>query len=147
MQVRPMTAIDREMVIPMVEQFYHSPAVEHAVPHEIIHKTFADAVGANPHLEGFVLEEAGQPVGFAYLTYFYSCEVAGNVIMIEELFIKEECRSRGYGQQFMDWMYSAYPETVRFRLEITPENRAVNLYRRNGFRDYPYGQMVLDRKM
>ena len=54
---------------------------------------------------------------------------------------------RGYGQQFKDWIYLAYPETVRFRLEITPENRAVNLYRRNGFRNYPYGQMVLDRKM
>ena len=70
MQVRPMTAADREIVLPMVEQFYHSPAVEHAVPHDIIRKTFADAVGLNPHLEGFVLEEEGQPVGFAYLTGF-----------------------------------------------------------------------------
>lgn len=146
MQIRSMTAADRKSVIPMAEAFYHSPAVEHAAPQDIIAKTFEDAVGSNPHLEGFLLEEAGQPIGFAYLTHFYSCEVAGNVIMIEELFIKDECRGKGCGQQFMDWMYAAYPETVRFRLEITPENRAVNLYLRNGFRDYPYGQMVLDRK-
>ena len=146
MQVRLMTAADREAVIPMVEQFYHSPAVDHAVPHEIINRAFADAVGENPHVNGFVMEEDGQAVGFAYLTYFYSSEVAGNVIMIEELFVKEEYRSKGYGQQFMDWMYAAYPDTVRFRLEITPTNRAANLYRRNGFRDYPYGQMVMDRE-
>ena len=45
----------------------------------------------------------------------------------------------------MDWLYAACADTVRFRLEITPENRAVHLYLRNGFRDYPYGQMVYDR--
>ncbi len=146
MMVRPMTAADKEITIPMVLQFYSGPAVEHAVPMAIVEKTFADAVGENPHLEGFILEEGEQVVGFAYLTFFYACEVAGNVIMIEELFIKEEHRGKGYGQQFMDWMYRAYPDVVRFRLEITPENRAANLYRRNGFVELTYGQMVLDRK-
>jgi peptidyl-prolyl cis-trans isomerase SurA len=106
---------------------------------------FDDAVGPNPHLEGLLLEDEGQVVGFAYLTFFYACEVAGKVIMIEELFVKEEHRGKGYGQQFMDWLYAAYPDVVRFRLEITPENRAVHLYRRNGFVPLTYGQMVYDR--
>jgi len=145
MQVRPMTAADRSEVLPMVRQFYQGPAVEHAVAESIICRTFADAVGENPHLEGFVMEEGEQTVGFAYLTHFYSCEVAGKVTMIEELFVKEEYRGRGFGQQFMDWLYAACADTVRFRLEITPENRAVHLYLRNGFRGYPYGQMVYDR--
>ena len=145
MKVRAMTAADKEITIPMVLQFYQGPAVEHAVPIDIIEKVFADAVGDNPHLEGFILEEDGQVVGFAYLTFFYACEVAGKVIMIEELFVKEEYRGKGYGQKFMDWMYAAYPDVVRFRLEITPENRAVNLYRRNGFVELTYGQMVYDR--
>ena len=145
MQVRPMTAADKEITIPMVLQFYDGPAVEHAVPMDTIQKVFADAVGDNPHLEGFILEEEGEVVGFAYLTFFYACEVAGKVILIEELFVKEEHRSKGYGQQFMDWLYAAYPEVIRFRLEITPENRAVHLDRRNGFVELTYGQMVCDR--
>ena len=145
MQVRPMTAADKEITIPMVLKFYDGPAVEHTVPMQTIEKVFADAVGKNPHLEGFILEQDNQVVGFAYLTFFYACEVSGKVIMIEELFIKEQYRGRGYGQQFMDWLYAAYPDVVRFRLEITPENRAVNLYRRNGFVELTYGQMVYDR--
>ena len=145
MQVRPMTADDRAITIPMVLQFYDGPAVEHTVPMQTIQKVFDDAVGSNPHLEGLLLEDGGQVVGFAYLTFFYACEVAGKVIMIEELFVKEEHRGKGYGQQFMDWLYAAYPDVVRFRLEITPENRAVHLYRRNGFVPLTYGQMVYDR--
>ena len=145
MKVRPMTAADKEITIPMVLQFYDGPAVEHAVPVDTIQKVFADAVGENPHLEGFILQDGEQVVGFAYLTFFYACEVAGKVIMIEELFVKEEYRGKGYGQRFMDWLYATYPDVVRFRLEITPENRAVNLYRRNGFVELTYGQMVFDR--
>ncbi len=145
MQVRPMQAEDREEVLCMARQFYSGPAVDHAAPEEIMARTFADAVGPDPHLSGFVLQQDGQVVGFAYLTFFYSCEVAGQVVMIEELFVKEELRGRGLGQQFMTWLYGAYPQAARFRLEITAENPAVHLYRRNGFCDYAYGQMVFDR--
>lgn len=145
MNIRPMAEADREAVLSMARQFYSGPAVDHPAPEEIIRRTFADAVGQNPHLRGVVLCEGAQPVGFAYLTTFYSCEVAGTVVMIEELFVCEEQRGRGLGQQFMDWLYAAYPTAARFRLEITPTNRAVHLYRRNGFRDYNYGQMVFDR--
>lgn len=145
MTVRPMTAADRPAVLPMVQQFYQGPAVEHAVAPEIICRTFEDAVGPDPHLEGFVLTEGEETVGFAYLTHFYSCEVAGRVTMIEELFVKAEHRGRGIGGRFMEWLYAAFPDTRRFRLEITSDNPAVHLYRRSGFRDYPYGQMVYDR--
>ena len=147
MTVRPMTDADRHECIPMVLQLYDSPAVHHPVDRKILERAFDDAVGENPHICGFVLEQAGKTAGFAYLTFFYSCEVAGNVIMIEELFIKEEYRGQGLGQQFFDWLYAAYPNAVRFRLEITPDNRAVHLYRRNGFRELNYGQMVFDRQV
>ena len=144
MRVRPMTPQDRDTVLPMANALYHSPAVGHPVPAAIMEHAFSDAVGEDPHLEGYVLESDGVPAGFAYLTFFYSCEVAGDVVMIEELFVKDAFRGKGLGQQFLDWLRRAYPKAVRFRLEVTRDNPAAHLYQRNGFEFIDYGQMVCD---
>ena len=145
MQIRPMTLQDKDAVLPMVAALYQTPAVEHPAPDAIRERAFLDAVGENPHVQGFLLEENGQPAGFAYLTYFYSCEAAGNVVMLEEFFVKDSCRSKGLGRQFLDWLYAAYPDAVRFRLDITRGNPAAHLYERCGFRFLDCDQMAFDR--
>ena len=145
MNIRPMTAADKNLCLPMILEFYSGPAVDHAVPQKTLERTFSDAVGGNPFLEGFLLEEGGTIAGFCYITRFYSCEVGGNVVMIEELFIKEEFRGHGLGQQFFQWLYARYPDTLRYRLEVTAENAgAIRLYERNGFKMLSYLQMVKD---
>lgn len=145
MNIRPMTPEDRELCLPMILEFYAGPAVDHPVPRETLERTFSDAVGDNPLLEGFVLEQDGEVAGFCYITRFYSCEVGGSVVMIEELFIKEDFRGRGLGQQFFQWLYARYPGTLRYRLEVTAQNTgAIRLYERNGFKMLSYLQMVKD---
>ena len=144
MQIRPMTIQDRSIVLTMVREFYQSDAVEHPVPDTIMERTFSDAIEENPYLSGYLMESDGHVVGFAYLTFFYACEVAGYVIMIEELFVREAYRGQGLGQQFLDWLYQAYPAAARFRLEIHQGNPAVRLYERNGFQWIDYGQMAYD---
>ncbi len=145
MNIRVMTAQDKNVCLPMVKEFYCSDAVDHPVPLEILERTFLDAVGENPHLCGLVFEDGEQVVGFAYLTFFYACEVGGEVVMIEEVFIKEQCRGRGFGQEFLDYLHTAYPKAARFRLEVTKENTgAVRLYERNGFKQISYMQMIKD---
>ena len=145
MNIRPMTLQDRKEVLAMETMLYHSPAVEAPIPPQIMERSFADAVGENPHIQGFFMEENGKAAGFAYLTFFYSCEIGGDVVMVEELFIKEEFRGCGLGQQFFDWLYGQYPDIRRFRLDITFENRAARLYERNGFRYPDYRSMIFDR--
>ena len=138
---------DRDIVLPMVEQFYHSDAVDHAVPMETLERSFNAAVDPNqPLLRGVLLSEGETPIGFLYLTTCYSCEVGGECLFIEELFIKEAFRGKGYGKAVMDWLVKEYPQCRRLRLEVTQVNQtAIRLYEKCGFTWLRYDQMVLDR--
>lgn len=136
----------REEVMAMVQAFYHSDAVCHPVDRTILEQTFADAVSADPVLEGYVLMEEERMVGFAYTTVYYACEAGGRCMMFEELFLKEETRGKGYGTEFFRQIMDRHPEVKRFRLEVTRSNEAaVRLYERLGFTFLAYDQMVLDR--
>ena len=145
MQVRPMKEEDWNILMPMVQALYQSSAVEHPVPTEIMHRAFLDAIGDNPHIEGYILDDWGTIAGFTYLTFLYSCENGGNVVMIEELFVKEDYRGKGIGQKFFDWLYKTYPDAKRYRLDMTHGNPAGHLYKRNGFRHLDYDLLICDR--
>ena len=73
--IERMTEEMRPEVMPMVDAFYNSDAVSHEVEREKLEQTFADAVSADPILEGYVLKEDGHIVGFGYVTVYYACEV------------------------------------------------------------------------
>ena len=138
---------DREIVIPMVEQFYTTDAVDHPVPRQIIARTFDDVANPDqPLIRGVLLYDREVLVGYFYLTPCYSCEVGGECILIEELFLLEEYRGRGYGRRAMEWLLAEYPNCRRLRLEVTQANqRAIRLYEKYGFQYLNYDQMVLDR--
>lgn len=138
---------DREIVIPMVEQFYTTDAVDHPVPQQIIARTFDDVANPDqPLIRGVLLYDREVLVGYFYLTPCYSCEVGGECILIEELFLLEEYRGRGYGRRAMEWLLAEYPNCRRLRLEVTQANqRAIRLYEKYGFQYLNYDQMVLDR--
>lgn len=145
-QLKKMTVEMHDEVLDMVEQFYHSEAVSHPIPRERLEQTFADAVGPDPVLEGFVLTEEEHIVGFAYITEYYACEVGGRCLMFEELFLKEEARGKGYGTRFFAEIMKKKPAVRRFRLEVARSNeKAVRLYERLGFSFLEYDQMVLER--
>lgn len=113
----------------------------------MLHRTFLDAVGQEPSLWGLVLWDGGQAVGFSYLTSFYACECGGKTLMIEEIYLKESCRGKGFGRQFFRWLFQEYPQVKRFRLEVTKANAgAAKLYASLGFVPLEYNQMILDRE-
>jgi RimJ/RimL family protein N-acetyltransferase len=146
LEIVQMTEDMGDLVLEMVEEFYHSSAVSHEVPMPVLEQTFRDAISPDPILTGYVLEEDGIIVGFAYVTMFYACEVGGRCLMFEELFLKEAARGKGYGTAFFRWIMDTHPQVKRFRLEVTEENqRAIALYESLGFTFLDYGQMALDR--
>ena len=144
---REIQAADRDVVLPMVQAFYTTDAVDHPVPRDILERSFRDT--ADPEvksLRGVLLLEDGAPAGYLYLTSCYSCEVGGECVFIEELFLTENCRGKGYGKQVMDWIMEQYPKVRRLRLEVTQVNqRAVHLYEKCGFKYLRYDQMIFDR--
>ena len=146
--IREMRAEDASAVLPMVRDFYHSPAVEHEVDTAVLERTFRDAVrGEEPFLRGLLLLEGEKPVGYCYVTGYYAAEVGGRCLMIEELYFTPDWRGKGYGTQVFQWIMDQYRDYKRLRLEVTEANqRAVQLYERLGFRLLQYGQMVLGRE-
>lgn len=144
---RDLTRADRDAVIPMVEDFYRSDAVEHPVPTPIMERAFEAA--ADPEedlLRGVLVYEDGELAGYVYLTQCYSAEVGGRCLFIEEIFLKEAFRGRGLGKEIMVWMEGEYPHFRRFRLEVTQANQsAIRLYEGSGYKYLRYDQMVLDK--
>ena len=56
---RDMTLDDRDTVLPMVDAFYRSNAVDHPVPREIVERSFLAAAGNEPLLRGTLIFEVG----------------------------------------------------------------------------------------
>ncbi len=145
--IRPLQPSDRELFLELTKEFYHSPAVLHEVPEQYFVNNFEEALSESPYLKGYILELDGKPVGFALLAFTYVAEVGGRQVMIEEIYLREEARGAGLGQEFFRFVEQAFPDCRRQRLEVTPENEgARRLYGRLGFQTLGYLQMVKDRE-
>lgn len=147
MTIRDFKNTDRQSVLSMVETFYTSPGVLHPIPT----RHFADAFdemcsGGSARLRGLLIEFDGNPAGFCSLSFSYSTEAGGLVVLIEEVYIKPEFQCHGLGSSVFDFIKQQYHgKAARLRLEVAPENkRAAELYERLGFHTLPYTQMILE---
>ena len=93
-----------------------------------------------------VLELNQMVAGYALLISFWSNELGGEVVVIDELYIKPSYRKQGYGRALLQelgresglWPGSA----VALELEVTPQNkRASSLYASVGFQAVKNGRL------
>ncbi|MBE6687019.1 MAG: GNAT family N-acetyltransferase [Ruminococcaceae bacterium] len=147
MKMRKIEEKDREIFMVMGNEFYSGPGVLHKVDPKVLERTFDEMVSESPFLEGFIFEKDGRIAGYAELSYSFAPEVGGRSIFIEEIFVCEEYRNRGIGHEFLEYVVSLVKGDLRrVRLEATRSNeKAVALYRRFGFEELDYMQMVIDR--
>jgi GNAT superfamily N-acetyltransferase len=142
MEIRNMTAADRDAVIAMMRTFYASDAVWSNGSEEIFRADVEACISGSPYLEGYVLVEAGGTVGYSMLAKSFSVEFGRPCVWIEDLFLTETARGRGFGTAFLQFVADQYPDAV-LRLEAEEENRrAVEIYRKNGFEVLPYMEMI-----
>lgn len=146
--VRKVEPGDRDAYIELVQQFYSSDAVQHAIPRENIEATFDELMRSDIYAQGYMLIHNGQPAGYALTAKTFSCEGGGLTVWIEEAFIRPEYRSLGLGSALFSAVEADHgPSLTRMRLEITPDNlRAKSLYQKLGFQEFPYLQMVKELK-
>ena len=145
MQIRKITAADREIYLDMAKDFYASPAVLENIPEENITRSFAEFLGGTPYGDAFIFEENGTVIGYGVLAYTYSQEAGGKVVWLEEIYVRAEYRGRGCGSEFIDFAVSEIP-AARYRLETEPENeKAAALYRRKGFELFEYVNYRMDK--
>lgn len=92
-----------------------------------------------------LLENKKEAIGYAILINFWSNEFGGNILNIDELYIKKEFRSQGIGTNFIKYLAeNKFGNSVFLQLEITPGNkRAKKLYKSLGFKLHEYETLKL----
>lgn len=141
--IRKITKQDQHDYITLATEFYNSSAVLHPIPIKHIKGTFGELVSDSPYVEGYLMEDEEEVIGYALLSKTYSQEAGGMVLWIEELYIRPEHQGKGYGSAFFTFLDQSFQDlAVRLRLEVEMENeKAIVLYERNGFRPLNYAQM------
>lgn len=144
--IREIQKEDEKEYLFMAKAFYESDAVLEKVPEENFSRTFSLLLNQNPYARGYIFEEEGKILGYALLALTYSQEAGGEVVWIEEIYLKPQARGKGYGTAFFHFLEKEFPTAKRFRLEVEKENeKAVKLYEKLGFRFFAYDQMKKDR--
>ena len=130
----------------MAEEFYSSDAVLHPIPRAYIERTADEALQSDAYAEIYLLECEGEPAGYGLTARTFSQEAGGSVLWIEELYIREQFRSRGLVREFFSYIEEKNKDrTARIRLEVEEENtRAASLYERLGYEKLDYKQMIKD---
>lgn len=142
--IRKVTENDREIFIQLVDEFFHSPAVNHSIPIKHIEDTFNEIISDSPFIDAYLFEEDNIVVGYAQISFTYSNEAGGLVLLIEEIYLRDECRGKGIGSKFFEFILKEYDGIVaRYRLEVEYDNfRAKKLYESFGFSELKYIQMI-----
>lgn len=140
-KIRNMTADDKTAVFDMMKVFYASNAVYTNGSDEIFANDIENCVNDCPYLEGYIIENDGETIGYSMVAKSFSTEFGKPCVWIEDLYIKEQYRGLGIGKIMLDHICEKYTDCI-FRLEVEAENEnAVKLYRKCGFEELPYVEM------
>ena len=144
--IRPFELQDKPLLLELMTEFYHSPAVLHPVPKAYLVRTCLELEQNSPYTKAYMLLQNDQPAGYALLSLTYSSEAGGLVVWLEELYIRESYRGAGLGGEFLQYMERQFPHAARFRLEAEADNAgAMRLYTRNVEEILPYIQMIKEK--
>lgn len=135
-----------DQLLKMMLNFYSSDAVDHPIEKEILVRLLEDILSGEHLIKGVEVYYDNKLAGFGVITTYYTSEVAGITVQLEDLFIKEEYRSKGIAKAYFKEVMESYPDAARFRLEVSPSNlSAIRLYETIGFERLDYNQMILNR--
>lgn len=142
--IRDFTESDYEKYIIYAKAFYASDAVAHDIDPKHFHQTFHLILQKSPLVRGLVYELDGEVAGYMLLSFMYSNEFGGIVVLLEEIYIDPRYRGQGIGKQFFAFADAEYKDSaVCFRLEVARNNaKAIELYQSLGFQEWSYLQMV-----
>lgn len=140
--IRQINKNDYKEYLEMSTAFYQMPCCDHNVDISHFKNAFNYCLTQNPYTRLFMIEYDNKIVGYGNIALTYSIEGGGNVVLLEELYIKEGFRSLGIGKKYFEFIYQNYP-AKRYRLEVTSCNeKAIALYKSLGYTDLNYIQMI-----
>ena len=142
--IRKIGLADRDSFIKMTKAFYNTDAVSSEISEENIINTFNQIVEDSPYVDGYFYTHKEKPIAYCLLSFTYSNEAGGLVMLIEELYVTKVYQGKKIGSKFLDFLENAYKDKIAgMRLEVVKTNIAArNLYYKKGFKDLKYLQLV-----
>lgn len=143
-KIRDFTPADRPNYLRLSKEFYSTDAVIHGVPEENFIRTFDKCIEQSPYLRGLAIVLDDEFAGYGLLSFTWSNEVGGLVILLEEAYLSPQYQGHGLGSELLSFVEEEYHDVAkRLRLEVTSVNqRAVKLYTKKGYHKIDYLQMI-----
>lgn len=140
---------DENLFLQMCDEFYNqeSIGVLHPVDNKCFSRTFNELMRSDDYLFGFILQDdKGNSAGYTVLAKKYSTETGSMALWIEDLYLREEYRSKSIAKNFLieinDFAKKNYG---RLRLEVIKSNTiAYELYKSIGLTEIGYESLILD---
>ena len=140
--IRKMIDTDKNIVIDMMRRFYNSPALITNGSEEIFLNNVESCLKKSPYIDGYVFVVDEKIIGYGMIAKSFSTEFGGECVWIEDIFIEENFRRKGIGTEFIEFVKENYPQKI-LRLEAEHDNvKAVSTYKKLGFKELPYLEMV-----
>jgi ribosomal protein S18 acetylase RimI-like enzyme len=141
--IRKILKKDRNDYFAMSKSFYTSKALIEPKDPKHLESTFVQLIASNPLLEGYVYEINGKVASYMLLTFSYSNELGGEMITIDELYIKPEYQRRGIASKMIEFVEKQFPHHRAISLLVNMDNKqAKAVYMHKGFRPVDYMPMI-----
>ena len=131
---KPVEISDIEVITQMMKDFY---AIDNYPMDVEVTKTLFQEFISNEHLgKSWLIYSENEIVGYIILTFIFSFEYGGKIAFVDELFIKETARGKGFGKEAIQFIQQEVPKLSLklLYLEVEPHNEnAQKLYLAHDF--------------
>ena len=131
---KPLEISDISIITQMMQHFY---AIDNYPMDVEVAKTLFQEFISNEHLgKSWLIYSENEVVGYIILTFIFSFEYGGKIAFVDELFIKETARGKGFGKEAIQFIQQEVPKLSLklLYLEVEPHNEnAQKLYLAHDF--------------
>ena len=131
---KPLEIADISIITQMMQDFY---AIDNYPMDVEVAKTLFQEFITNEHLgKSWLIYSENEIVGYIILTFIFSFEYGGKIAFVDELFIKETARGKGFGKEAIQFIQREVPKLSLklLYLEVEPHNEnAQKLYLAHDF--------------
>ena len=131
---KPLEIADIEIITQMMQDFY---AIDNYPMDIEVAKTLFQEFITHEHLgKSWLIYSENEIVGYIILTFIFSFEYGGKIAFVDELFIKETARGKGFGKEAIQFIQREVPKLSLklLYLEVEPHNEnAQKLYLAHDF--------------
>jgi ribosomal protein S18 acetylase RimI-like enzyme len=133
---RPFRHDDHSELRGMMYALYREDPVNRPITDKKISKTITE-LRRNPRKGKIIIfEKDNETIGYSILIFYWSNEYGGDILHIDELYVKPDHRQRGVATSFFKHISRTFKQKiVGIQLEVSPSNTtAIRYYRKLGFK-------------